>query len=78
MYERMKKFLMGAVHLVVAVLMTALVIIYATINAVMITGVLNDWRLDTYMGLDTGLSIILLLFMLVYVPAWALVKMAQR
>ena len=69
---------MGAVHLVVAVLMTALVIIYATINAVMITGVLNDWRLDTYMGLDTGLSIILLLFMLVYVPAWALVKMAQR
>jgi len=68
---------MTGLHLVVAVLITVLMGIYAGINALMITRVLNDWRLDTYMGVDTGFHILLLLVMLVYMPAWAVVKMLK-
>ena len=58
--------------------MTVVIGIYAGINAVMITRVLNDWRLDTYMGVETGLNILLLLVMLVYIPAWAFAKMVKN
>ena len=57
----MKRLLMSGLHLVAAMLMTAVIGIYAGINAIMITRVLNDWRLDTYMGVETGLNILLLL-----------------
>jgi len=77
MYERMKRLLMSGLHLVAAMLMTVVIGIYAGINAVMITRVLNDWRLDTYMGVETGLNILLLLVMLVYIPAWAFAKMVK-
>jgi hypothetical protein len=73
----MKSLLMSGLHLVAAVLITALIGIYGCINAIMLTRALNDWRLDTYMGVETGLNIILLIVMLVYIPAWALVKMAK-
>ena len=69
---------MTGLHLVAAVLITVLLSIYAGINAIMITRVLNDWRLDTYMGVDTGLHILLLLVMLVYIPAWAFAKMVKN
>lgn len=68
---------MSGLHLVAAILMTVVIGIYAGINAVMITRVLNDWRLDTYMGVETGLNILLLLVMLVYIPAWAFAKLAK-
>ncbi len=77
MYERMKSLLMTGLHLVAAVLITVVIGIYAGINAMMITRVLNDWRLDTYMGVDTGLHILLLLVMLVYIPAWAFAKLVK-
>lgn len=69
---------MSGLHLVAAMLMTAVIGIYAGINAIMITRVLNDWRLDTYMGVETGLNILLLLVMLVYIPAWAFAKMVKN
>lgn len=68
---------MSGLHLVAAILMTVVIGIYAGINAVMITRVLNDWRLDTYMGVETGLNILLLLVMLVYIPAWAFAKLVK-
>jgi ABC-type antimicrobial peptide transport system permease subunit len=73
----MKRLLMSGLHLVAAILMTVVIGIYAGINAVMITRVLNDWRLDTYMGVETGLNILLLLVMLVYIPAWAFAKLVK-
>ena len=69
---------MSGLHLVAAMLMTVVIGIYAGINAVMITRVLNDWRLDTYMGVETGLNILLLLVMLVYIPAWAFAKLVKN
>ena len=75
MYERMKSLLMTGLHLVAAVLITVVIGIDAGINAMMITRVLDDWRLDAYMGVDTGLHILLLLVMLVYIPAWAFAKL---
>ena len=73
----MKRLWMSGLHLVAAILMTVVIGIYAGINAVMITRVLNDWRLDTYMGVETGLNILLLLVMLVYIPAWAFAKLVK-
>lgn len=69
---------MTGLHVVAAVLITALMGIYAGINAIMITRVLNDWRLDTYMGVDTGLNIFVLLVMLVYIPAWVFAKTVKN
>jgi len=64
------------------VLATALILmvagIYATINGFLITTIMNDLRLDTYLGLDTGLAITLAVVMMVYVPAYFILRITQN
>jgi hypothetical protein len=52
--------------------------LYGCINAAMLTRVINDFRLDTYLGVETGLSIILLLVMVVYIPIWFMISLANK
>ena len=78
MYDRMKAFLLGGLHLVVTTLLLTVGMIYGCINAILLTRVINDFRLDTYLGLETGLSIILLVVMMVYVPIWFMISLANK
>ena len=78
MYDRMKAFLLGGLHLVVTTLLLTVGMIYGCINAILLTRVINDFRLDTYLGLETGLSIILLVIMMVYIPIWGMISLANK
>jgi len=78
MYDRMKRLLLSGVHLIVTGFLVVTGMLYGCINAVMLTRVINDFRLDTYLGVETGLSIILLLVTVVYVPIWFMISLANK
>mgnify|MGYP000603724802 FL=1 len=78
MYDRMKRLLLSGVHLVVTGLLAVTGMLYGCISGVMLTRVINDFRLDTYLGAETGLSIILLLVMVVYIPIWFMISLANK
>jgi high-affinity Fe2+/Pb2+ permease len=74
----MKRLLLSGVHLVVTGLLAVTGMLYGCISGVMLTRVINDFRLDTYLGVETGLSIILLLVMVVYIPIWFMISLANK
>ena len=77
MYDRMKNLLLRMLSLVVSLLVIAVLGIYGTIAGVLTTAIVNDIRLDTYLGFDTGVAFVLLLVMLVYTPAYWLIRVAK-
>jgi hypothetical protein len=78
MYDRVKRLLLSGVHLAVTGLLAMTGMLYGCISGVMLTRVINDFRLDTYLGAETGLSIILLLVMVVYIPIWFMISLANK
>ncbi len=70
MYERIKSFLSHCINIVVAVVLLGACLSYVAINTVIMTHVINSWRLDTYVTLDTGLGIVLLVLLLGWGPVW--------
>jgi hypothetical protein len=68
MYERMKAFLHQCINVVVALILVGVMLAYFIINSVIMSTVINDLRLDTYVGYDTGFSVVLLIFLLGWVP----------
>jgi len=51
------------------------VIAYVLYTGVVATLVLNDLRVDTYVEYGTGAQIVLLVFLIVWVPFWAARKL---
>ena len=47
------------------------------INSLIMTRVINDLRLDTYITFDTGMGIVMLILLLGWAPVW-LWKSAER
>ena len=78
MYDRMKSFLLTVLNALVVLLMLSLATIYALINGVLATMVINDLRLDAYIGGETGVAIVLLLVMLVYLPLYWIIRSATN
>ena len=70
MYDRMKSFLLKMLNVVVSLLIFTVAVIYAAIGGILTTVVINDFRLDAYIGFETGVSIVLLLIMLGYIPLY--------
>ena len=77
MYDRMKSFLLRILNLVVSLLIVAVAGIYAAIGGILTTVVVNDFRLDAYIGFETGISIVLLLIMLGYIPFYWLIRASK-
>ena len=77
MYERMKRFLLGCIDVLMVVVMLGAMGAYVVINSVIVTSVLNDLRLDTYITYDTGLGVVMLVLLLGWGPVW-LYKSVQR
>jgi hypothetical protein len=77
MYDRMKRLLYSMLNVLATALILMVAGIYATINGFLITTIMNDLRLDTYLGLDTGLAITLAVVMMVYVPAYFILRITQ-
>ena len=70
MYERMKAFLHHCINAVLALLIAAAVFVYAGVSGFMMTRVINDLRLDTYVNFDTGMGIVMLILLLGWGPVW--------
>ena len=66
----MKNFLLRILNLVASLLIITVAGIYAAIGGILTTVVINDFRLDAYIGFDTGIAIVLLLIMLGYIPLY--------
>jgi len=78
MYERMKAFLHHCISVVVALLIAAAVFMYAGISGLMTTRIVNNLRLDTYITFDTGMGIIMLIFLLGWAPLWVILNSSRR
>ena len=70
MYERMKRFLMRCVDVLLAIILVGAMGSYVIINSVLVTNVVNDLRLDTYVTYDTGFGIVMLILLLGWGPVW--------
>ena len=77
MYDRMKSFLLKMLNVVVSLLIFTVAVIYAAIGGILTTVVINDFRLDAYIGFETGVSIVLLLIMLGYIPLYWVIRSAR-
>ena len=77
MYDRMKSFLLKMLNVVVSLLIFTMAVIYAAIGGILTTVVINDFRLDAYIGFETGVSIVLLLIMLGYIPLYWVIRSAR-
>lgn len=77
MYERMKRMLHSMLNVLAAALIFMLMAVYATVNGVLVTMIINDLRLDTYLASDTGVAIVLALVMMVYLPIYVLVRISK-
>ncbi len=70
MYERMKAFLHHCINVVLAIILLAACGAYVMINSVIMTRVVNDLQLDSYITLDTGMGIVMLILLLGWGPVW--------
>ena len=77
MYDRMKSFLIRMLNVVVSLLLFVVAAIYALIGGFLTTTVINDIRLDVYIGVETGISMVLLLIMLGYIPLYWVIRSAK-
>jgi len=77
MYERMKAFLHHCINMVLAMILVGACGAYVIISSLIVTRVINDLRLDTYVAFDTGMGIVMLILLLGWAPVW-LWKSSER
>ena len=70
MYDRMKAFLYHCINVVLAMILIGACGAYVIINSMIMTRVINDLRLDTYVNFDTGMGIVMLILLLGWGPVW--------
>ena len=63
---------------VVAFFVIVVIAGYIGISSFIMTSVVNDLRLDTYIDFDTGFGIVSLVLFLVWVPIWLLRESGRR
>jgi hypothetical protein len=71
MFERIKKILHGCMEILAALVVFLAMVAYIGLTGTMATIVSNDLRLDTYLGISTGVEIVLLYILLVWAPLLA-------
>jgi|TARA_R110000824_G_scaffold25638_2_gene89172 hypothetical protein len=77
MWNKIKGFLIRGINMLTGVIMALLIVAYGLYAGVVTTLVLNDLRLDTYVGFSTGAQLVLLVFLLVWVPYWGIRKITS-
>jgi hypothetical protein len=70
MYDRMKAFLYHCINVVLAMILIGACGAYVIVNSMIMTRVINDLRLDTYVNFDTGMGIVMLILLLGWGPVW--------
>jgi hypothetical protein len=78
MWNRAKQLLHQFLNILLATILVLACISYLGINSILFTEVINDLRLDTYVGLDTGFGITLLVLLLGWGPVWLMRSFRDR
>ena len=68
--DRLKNLLRHFLNVVVAMILMVGIMCYGGIKTLMITQVINELRLDTYVTYQTGLGIVMLVLLLGWGPVW--------
>jgi len=63
------------INVILAIILLAACLTYVAINSILMTSVINTLRLDTYITVDTGFSIVMLVLLLVWAPVWLIRSM---
>tara|TARA_B100001123_G_C14327906_1_gene637881 strand:+ start:22 stop:261 length:240 start_codon:yes stop_codon:yes gene_type:complete len=78
MYEKIKAFLHQCINVVLAIILLGACCAYVLINSVIMTRVINDLRLDTYISVDTGMGVVILVLLLGWGPVWLSRSLSRR
>tara|TARA_R110000824_G_scaffold102639_5_gene244149 strand:- start:1039 stop:1278 length:240 start_codon:yes stop_codon:yes gene_type:complete len=70
MWNKVKKLLQHGLNVAVAIILVLACFSYVGINSILVTEVINDLRLDTYVTLETGFGIVMLVLLLGWGPVW--------
>jgi len=78
MWNRAKEVLNQCLNVLLAFILVLGCIAYVGINSVIMTSVINDLRLDTYVDYSTGSGIVLLVLLLGWGPVWLMRSLRER
>ncbi len=78
MIEKIKKILSGALEIVAALVLLVAVVAYIGLTGIMSATVINEMRLDTYVDYSTGVEMVMLFFLLIWVPILLVRSLARR
>jgi len=78
MWNRLRNMAALLMDAVVAFFVIVVIAGYIGISSFIMTSVVNDLRLDTYIDFDTGFGIVSLVLFLVWVPIWLLRESGRR
>lgn len=70
MNERLAVAARHMAHLLVGCTILICIGIYFMMSSVITAAVINDLRVDTYLDVDTGFGIVILVYLLGWVPHW--------
>ena len=78
MLDRIKNLLQHFINGVVVLTLFMLGCFYVGVNGALLTSIINDLRLDTYIDIDTGCAIVLVILLLGWAPVWAARAVRRR
>ena len=78
MWDRAKKVLSQFLNILLAIFLLLGCVSYVGISTILATEVINDLRLDTYVGLETGFSMVLLILLLGWGPVGLMRSLRDR
>ena len=70
MWDKAKELLRHGLNVVLAIILLLGAVSYVSISSILVTDVINDLRLGTYVDISTGFGIVLLVLLLGWGPVW--------
>ncbi len=70
MWNKLRRLLDKFVLLLMAIILVAAMGTYVFINSVLVMNIINELRLDTYVSLETGFGIVMVILLLGWGPVW--------
>ena len=70
MWNKAKVLLQQGLNVLLAALLILACLSYIGINSILVTEVINALRLDTYITLETGFSLVMVVLLLGWGPVW--------
>ena len=78
MWNKIKNLLNRGLNVVAAIFLVGLGWLYILMNGVIVTSIINDLRLDTYVNYQTGVAIVLLICLLGWGPLYIMKNLNKR